>query len=204
MGFMNARIRTLAPLAALATALAAAGAATVAAAEEGGTITGTVTATPQKYLKDTVVYVQKAPGTFQPKTVEMDQVNRAFVPHIVTITVGDTVKFLNHDHLDHNVHSPDGGYNLGVWGYGESRSHTFEKAGAFTQLCSLHPEMLGYVFVGQNPYAAVVNDQGKYTIKGVPPGTYQLAIWNPELKAAPRQVRVATGASQAVDFSLSR
>ncbi len=82
-------------------------ASTLPALAQTGTITGKVEATPAKYLPETVVYVVKAPGTFPPRTEKMDQKALAFTPHVMVITQGDTVEFLNHDTVAHNVYSPD-------------------------------------------------------------------------------------------------
>ena len=125
---------------------------------EGGAIKGKVDVTPAKYLEDTIVYLKEVKGTYPPKTHPLDQKGMRFLPHIVVVTVGDTVDFLNHDTVVHNVYSPDGeGYNLGSFKQDEKRTYTFAKPGVYSQLCSIHPEMLGYVFVGQNPYAAAVD-----------------------------------------------
>lgn len=170
-----------------------------------GTIHGKVDVTPPKYLAETVVYVKKAPGTFTPKTAAMDQKGLTFIPHVLVVTRGDTVKFLNHDNIAHNVYSPDAdAYNLGTFKQEESRTHTFDQEGAYTQLCSIHPEMLAFIFVTQNPYAAAVDTKGNFTIKDVPPGTYQLAVWNSHLKAPEKPVTVATGKSVEETFSLKR
>ncbi|MHB8418476.1 MAG: cupredoxin domain-containing protein [Myxococcales bacterium] len=170
-----------------------------------GTLAGKVEARPAKYLKETVVYLTQAPGTEAPKTATMNQKNRTFLPHVLAITVGDTVKFENGDTVDHNVFSPDiTPYNLGTFKPGESRTHTFDKPGAYSQLCSLHPEMLAYVYVAPTPYHAVVKPDGSFTIKGVPPGDYQVAIWNAHLKASPQPATVAAGQTAKVSFALSR
>ena len=191
----------LARLAALALGLSAAAPALAA----GGTIEGKVEATPPKYRADTVVYLKQVPGPFPKRTESMDQKGMAFVPHVLAITQGDTVKFLNHDSVAHNVYSPDNeGYNLGAFTKGESRTHTFAKQGVYTQLCSIHPEMLGYIFVGQNPYASPVDAKGAYVIRDVPPGTYQLEVWNAKLKAPPRSVTVAAGRTVTANFTLKR
>ena len=176
----------------------------LAAAATG--VSGTVQATPAKDLTDTIVYLETVPGHYAAKTFDMDQRGMKFEPHILLITKGDTVRFLNHDSVAHNVFSPDHEtYDLGTFAEGQTRSHTFDQAtGVYTQLCSLHPEMLAYIFVGQNPYAAVVDASGHYAIPDVPPGTYTLAVWNPELKAATQQVTVSGGASATADFSLHR
>ena len=171
----------------------------------GGAVTGKVTATPEKYLKDTVVYLKEVPGKYPPKTHNLDQKGMEFRPHILTITEGDSVKFLNSDGVDHNVYTPDGdAYNLGVFPKGQSRDHQFTKAGVYTQLCSIHPEMLAYIFVGQNPYAAEVKKDGSFRIDNVPAGTYQLAVWNPKLKADETSVAVAAGKSATAEFALAR
>jgi len=170
-----------------------------------GKITGTVEAKPSKFLKDTIVYVKDVPGTkLTAKTVEIDQKGMEFVPHIVLIAVGDSVKFHNHDKVDHSVMSNDGGYDLGVWGAGQAKAHQFNAAGVFAQVCKLHPEMLAYVFVGQNRLAATVDDNGNFTIDGVPAGTYELVVWNPKLKASSQKVTVTGDAAVTAKFSLTR
>ncbi len=187
-----------------AAAAALACAAALQARGEGGTISGKVDATPAKYLADTVVYLKAVPGAYHARKVSMDQRGMKFIPHILTITQGDTVTFLNNDNVPHNVYSPDGeGYNLGTFKQNQDASYTFKTQGVYSQLCSIHPEMLAYVFVGQNPYAAPVSSDGHYEIKGVPPGTYQLAVWNPKLKAPEQTVSVGPGKTE-LNLSIQR
>ena len=77
--------------------LAALGTASVALAADG-TITGKVDVTPAKFLEETVVYLKgmKTPER-APETRSMDQKAMTFVPHILVVSQGDTVNFLNHD-----------------------------------------------------------------------------------------------------------
>jgi plastocyanin len=186
-------------------ALLLATAAAAPAVAQSGTITGKVDVTPAKYLAETVVYVKEAPGTFPPRTEAMDQRALTFTPHLLVVTKGDSVKFLNHDTVAHNVYSPDvDAFNLGTFKQNEERTHVFKKEGAYSILCSIHPEMLGYVFATQNPYAAAVDAKGQYTIKDVPPGTYKVAIWNSHLKAPEKSVTVTAGKPVTADFSVKR
>jgi plastocyanin len=196
--------KVLAPLA-LALALAPSY-STPALADGGGSITGTVTAQPAKYLGETVVYLKNVPGNFGGGTATVDQKAMAFIPHVLAVTAGDTVTYGNHDAVAHNVFSPDNeGFNLGTFNAGESRTYKFTKPNVgYSELCSVHPEMLGYVFVGQNPYHAVVDGGGHYTLKNVPPGTYTLAVWNSKLKGAEQSVTVAAGAPANADFTIKR
>ena len=64
--------------------------------------------------------------------------------------------------------------------------------------------MLAYIFVGQNPFFAIVDKAGKYTIKGVPPGTYELAVWNSHLQVPDRSVKVTAGKTETVNLSVKR
>jgi plastocyanin len=172
---------------------------------DGGTVTGKVEATPAKYLEETVVYLKGPKGAAKPQTRIMDQKAMAFVPHVLAVTVGDTVKFQNHDGVVHNVYSPDNeGFNLGSFKHDEERSYLFAQEGSYSQLCSMHPEMLAYVFVAPTAYSAVVDKKGNFTIANVPPGTWQVAVWNSRLKGADKSATVAAGQTVTVNLSVKR
>lgn len=175
-----------------------------------GTITGTVKVTGATSSADAVVYVQSATGTFPaPKAATIDQSKMQFVPHVQPVLAGTTVKFLNDDPTPHNVFSPDNEkFNLGTWPQGQTKDYAFTKCAKFpcvyTLLCRVHPEMEGYVVVLQNPYFAVSGKDGHYTIEGVPPGSYTLAVWHQKAKAQPKPVTVEAGKPATVDFVLAR
>lgn len=177
----------------------------VGARAAGGTVAGKVEATPAKYTAETVVYLKGVNAPSEPRTASMDQKNMTFIPHVLAIAKGDTVKFLNHDTVAHNVYSPDGdAYNLGTFKQNEERTHKFEQEGAYSQLCSIHPEMLGYIFVAPSHYEAAVDAKGHFTIADVPPGAYKLAAWNSHLKAPDQPVTVTAGKTTEVQVSLKR
>lgn len=186
----------------LAASLLAGFAATAAA---DSTVTGSVDAKPAKFLKDTIVYVKTVPGTKNTaQTFTIDQKNMEFQPHIVLAATGDTVKFTNSDKVDHNVMSPDAKYDLGTKPGGSMVEHVFKDAGVFSQVCKIHPEMLAYVFVGQNRFASTVDDKGNFKISGLPAGSYELDVWNPKLKAAPQTIKVTADGASNIKFSLTR
>ncbi len=196
-------------LAALVPTLLAASALLAAAAD--GSIAGTVKATGLASNADAVVWVQQAPGTSKPpaQPVTMDQKQMQFIPHVLAVVAGTTVKFLNSDPTPHNVFSPDfEKYNLGTWPKDQSKDYTFSKCTkfpcAYTQLCRVHPEMEGFVVVLPNSYFAVSNKEGHFEITGVPAGQYTVAVWHPKLKAQPKPVTVEAGKPVTVDFALTR
>jgi plastocyanin len=175
------------------------------AGESGGTLSGKVGATPAKHLAETIVYLEQVTGTFPKRTHQMDPQGMKFVPRLLAITQGDAVSFTNHDGVAHNVYSPDGdAYNLGAFKEGEERVQTFAATGIYTQLCSIHPEMLGYILVSQNPFAAVVDEQGRYQIKGIPPGTHQVKAWSARLPAATGSATIVAGGKATLDLQLHR
>jgi plastocyanin len=170
-------------LAAIATLVAITLAGTPAALAAGGTITGTVKI--KGAAQPAIVYVESAPGTFEAPAAhpKMDQQGMTFIPYLLPVVVGTTVDFMNSDPVNHNVFSPDnGGYNLGTWPKGESKPYTFKKAGVYTQLCSIHPEMEAFVVVLQNPYFAVADKDGSFKISGVPDGHYVVKVFAKKLK----------------------
>jgi len=176
----------------------------------GGTIKGTVKATGLSSNADAVIYIQQVAGAAPAaKSVDMDQKQFQFVPHVLPIVAGTTVKFLNSDPTPHNVFSPDfEKYNLGTWPQGQSKDHAFAKCAkppcVYTQLCRVHPEMEGFVVVLQNQYFAVTDKAGHFEIENVPPGAYTLAVWHAKLKAAPLPVTVEDAKPATVDFVLKR
>ena len=150
-----------------------------------GTIRGSVKI--KGAAQPAVVYVDAAPGTFTPPSAHarMDQQKMQFIPYLLPVVVGTTVDFLNHDSVSHNVFSPDAeGYNLGIFSKGETRSYTFKKAGVYTQLCSIHPEMEAFVIVLQNSFYATTGKDGTFKILNVPDGHYVLRVFSKKLKKA--------------------
>jgi plastocyanin len=176
----------------------------------GSGISGTVKITGLASSADAVVYVQQAPGTFPAgKTVEMDQRRMQFIPHVLPVVAGTTVRFLNSDPTPHNVFSPDNEkYNLGTWPQGQTKEYTFSKCAKFpcvyAQLCRVHTEMEGFVVVLQNPFFAVTDRDGRYEIQNVPPGSYTVAVWHAKAKATPKPVTVDAAKPAVVDFVLGR
>jgi plastocyanin len=191
----------VAALVAVATGVVLAGAA-------GGNITGSVK-TGRPSDANVVVYVEQVQGTFPAKTVQMNQKEMQFIPHVLPIVVGTTVSFLNSDPTPHNVFSPDNDkYNLGTWPQGQTKDHAFASCAkapcVYQQLCRVHPDMLGYIVVLQNPYFAVTDKTGRYDIKDVPPGSYTIAAWSEKGKAQPKPVTVEAGKPVTVDFTIGK
>jgi len=72
-------------------------------------------------------------------TVVIDGV--IFTPTVLTVTVGDTVVWVNKDPFPHTVTSQPGGFDSPPIAPDQSWSYTTTKAGVFPYLCTLHPTM---------------------------------------------------------------
>ena len=177
-----------------------------AAADATGSVTGQVVGSP-KQRANVVVYLDKVTGSFRPpaRPVTIDQKGMKFVPHVLAVQKGGTVLFTNHDNVRHNIFTPDGDkYNLGTWGMGESKPHTFTATGIYHQLCNVHPEMGGIIMVLDNPFFAVTGDDGKFTIPNVPPGKYTIKTWGEKLPDTSHEVAVASGAPAKLDIKVGK
>jgi len=71
----------------------------------------------------------------------------AFGPKTVTLTAGDTVSWTNQDKVAHTATAGDGSFDTGNLSQGQSGSHTFDTAGSFAYICSIHPNMKGTIVV---------------------------------------------------------
>jgi plastocyanin len=157
-----------------------------------------------------VVYLETAPrGAFEERpgpTVVLDQRNETFIPHVLAITTGTTVQFLNSDKTYHNVFSLSRPkrFDLGRYPTGRSKSVRFDRPGIVRVFCEIHSHMSAFILVFAHRHFAVTNAKGEYRIEGLPPGTYTVAVWHPVLAAKARAVRVPDeGGDQELDFNLS-
>ena len=73
--------------------------------------------------------------------------NFTFTPPELTVAVGTTVKWVNHDDIPHLVVSKDKTFRSKALDTDDSFSYTFASAGTFDYFCALHPHMVGKVIV---------------------------------------------------------
>jgi plastocyanin len=132
-------------------------------------------------------------------TAELDQVQMTFVPETVIAEVGVPVSFRSSDSELHNInvrnsdtHAEE--FNRSIFP-GLSFQHTFEKTGFYDVHCDIHPAMSATIFVGDTPFAAVVGQDGTYTIANVPPGSFTLTVYNGS-QTRERQLQVVAGLNE--------
>jgi plastocyanin len=71
----------------------------------------------------------------------------AFAPAHIRVSVGETVTWTNEDDVDHDVVFEGDGIRSPLVAGGATYEQTFETAGVFDYVCSVHPGMRGRVTV---------------------------------------------------------
>jgi len=81
-------------------------------------------------------------------TTEVAIDNFSFSPNALTVSVGATVTWTNHDNVPHVVSSADNQFKKSnVLKTGQSFSHTFATTGTYSYFCAIHPRMTGKIIV---------------------------------------------------------
>jgi plastocyanin len=146
-----------------------------------------------------VVWLKRANGeTPRPAPAKgkvVSQRGKAFVPHVIAVPVGTTVDFRNDDAIYHNVFSltKPNDFDTGLYKQGGSYQQTFKRPGAVQLLCNIHSSMIGYVYVVDSPWYTQADGAGAFTIRGVPPGEYEVEVWHEGASKTTRQ-RLSVGA----------
>ena len=88
-----------------------------------------------------------AAGDDAPIAVTVDIKDFKFVAADIEVAVGGTVTWTNRDSQQHTA-TAAGAFDTGAIKPGESKTVTFDSAGAIPYVCSFHPFMTGTVTVG--------------------------------------------------------
>jgi plastocyanin len=116
-----------------------------------------------------------APGASAqaPPPVAVTIMGYSFSPATLSVPVGTTVTWTNHDAAPHNVVSsgPGGPLHSPTLQQGQSWSYTFTTAGTFTYYCSIHPDMTGTVTVTPSTTPTTGPTPTTTPPTTVPPGT---------------------------------
>ncbi len=137
--------------------------------------------------------------------VVFDNVKCAFVPHVLTASVGDTLEIRNADPFVHDAHAWLGTrslFNVGILP-GHSKREPLTEPGLVHINCNVrHTWMHAYLFVADDPYHTVTGADGRFQLDQVPPGTYRLTVWHELLGSVESPVTVERGKTSTVNVAL--
>ena len=163
-------------------------------------------------LANVFVYVKDGLGTRTfdvPKdSVTIDQQGCKYHPHVLGVMVGQNIEIKNDDPTTHNIHpTPQANRE---WNESQPpQAAPLEKNFAREEVmlpvkCNQHPWMRMYVNVVKSPFYAVTGPDGKYEIKGLPPGDYTIAFVQEKLGEQDQKVTLAAKDSKTVDQSFKQ
>ena len=162
-------------------------------------------------LANAVVYVKDGLGNYayqavnEPVTVDQDGCK--YIPHVLAVRTGQPVKFINSDPTSHNVHpTPDKNeeWNESQQPKAEPITKQFSNPELMMPVkCNQHPWMKMYLSVFKHPFYAVTGKDGKFELKGLPPGTYTVAVVHEKLGEKTQQVTIGPKESKDAEFTFS-
>ncbi|MGH7856135.1 MAG: carboxypeptidase regulatory-like domain-containing protein [Candidatus Binatia bacterium] len=134
---------------------------------------------------------------------EMSQLHYQFVPGLLAIHAGSTVRFPNRDDEYHSVfsYSKAKRFDLGRYHRDESAAEIlFDEPGIVRLYCEIHDHMRGTILVLETPYFARTDAAGRYRLEGLPAGPHVLKAWRPPDEVIERPIELSDGATVRVDF----
>jgi plastocyanin len=143
-----------------------------------------------------------------PKTpVVLDQKGCLYEPHVMGIMVGQTYRILNSDGILHNVHTlpkVNKAFNRAMPATLKEATTTFDKEEAIFHIkCDVHPWMSAYIGVFTHPFFSATGTDGKFTIAGLDPGTYEITAWHERLGTQTASVTVGANDKKTQDFKFA-
>ena len=152
-----------------------------------------------------VVYLE---GTFPPPVslpvMQVAQKDLAFQLTLLAVQVGTKVEFPNLDDVYHNIFSYSAAkrFDLGRYRTDEKPVpfQIFDVPGLVTLRCDIHEHMRALILVLDTPHFMVTDEDGRFQLKGIPPGHYTLKAWLDSRNVREQAVVVRDQASLHVDF----
>jgi plastocyanin len=125
-------------------------------------------------------------ATDTPDTIAvMEQIDKAFVPHVLVVQTGTYVSFPNNDTVSHHVYSfsETKPFQLDLYRGNSHAPQRFDVPGLVVLGCNIHDSMLGYIYVTESPYFATTDATGTARMSGLPEGDYSVEVWTPRAQA---------------------
>ena len=139
--------------------------------------------------------------------VTLDQNGCMYKPHVMGIMVGQTYRILNSDGVLHNIHTLpkiNPSFNRGMPASMKEATTVFSKPeDVFHIKCDVHPWMSAYMAVFTHPFFSATGTDGKFTISGLDPGTYEITAWHEKLGTKTASVTVGANDKKTQDFKFA-
>jgi plastocyanin len=160
-------------------------------------------------LANVVIFVKDGLGDYVFQTpatpVTLNQQGCMYDPHVITLMTGQPLSVKNSDQTTHNIHpmpKDNRDWNKSQAPGASPIDDSFARAElAIPVKCNVHPWMKSYIFVFKHPYYAVTGKDGKFELKGLPPGTYTIEAWQEKYGTQDQTVTIGAKESKPVTFT---
>ncbi|HWT14758.1 MAG TPA: hypothetical protein VN581_03155 [Patescibacteria group bacterium] len=154
---------------------------------------------------EAIIYFRpKSPVLAPPVTVPavMSTRRKQFVPRVLAITAGSSVRFPNEDPILHNAFStsPENAFDTGQYGRGDGRVQVFGKPGLVRVYCNVHHSMFGFVLVLDTPFHTRADAAGRFRLEGLPEGEGELVVFHD--RGAPLRQQMTVGQGSTIELKL--
>lgn len=140
--------------------------------------------------------------------VTLEQKGCMYVPRVLALRVGQSLRVTNGDPTNHNVHTRskrNASLNKNMGAAQPALEFRFDKPERPVPFaCDIHPWMGAAVFVEDHPWFAVSDEQGAFRIRDVPPGEYGVEATHEKLGKVSGSVSVKAGASTGFTLTLGK
>jgi plastocyanin len=166
-------------------------------------------------LANVYVYVKRGlPDGHYPAPADkviVDQKGCQYSPHVVGLMVGQTIEFHNSSVAEHNIHAmPTDSKNAEFNEVQSPKGSPVDKSFSGPEVmmpikCNQHPWMRMYASVSTHPFFAVTGPDGRFELKGLPPGTYLIAAIHEKLGLQTTSITVAAKEKkEGVEFNFKQ
>jgi plastocyanin len=129
-----------------------------------------------------VVWIEDASHAVPLGETQMANTGKAFVPGVVVVAAGGSVRFPNTDPFFHSIYSESdaGPFDIGFYDTGPGKAVNFPRSGIVAVRCHIHGAMHGTIVVVGGPWAQTTQPGQSYAIEGVSPGRHLMHVWTPD------------------------
>lgn len=151
-------------------------------------------------VKNAVVYLSGVEGGKALKDLGsefvLEQRVCAYQPHVLIAPVNTPIQILNNDGILHNIHTfsvKNPPMNLAQPAFKKKIEVSFQTPETIAVKCDVHGWMSAWIVAVDHPYYSVTDNEGRFVLTDIPPGTYTLHCWQEMLGEQTAQVTIAAG-----------
>ncbi len=136
----------------------------------------------------------------------LDQQGCRYQPHVLLLPVNTPLQILNNDGILHNFHTfakKNRPLNFSQPESLKKMEVSFKHPEFIAARCDVHGWMSGWIVVVDQPYYAVTDIDGNFSLEDIPPGVYTLSCWQERLGEQTAPVTVEPGSATASTFTFS-